>query len=138
MKEVLKLKFTSMFDLRMFTSNQLTSSVRESKLFSESSIVDVLSLTVTSLEVKVDELRNNLEEKNQTCLNQLLNIKQIEAEKEALKNNVKALQVDKDVLKKNVKTLKVDNEALKKDIKILQAEKEALKKDIETLQAEKV
>jgi len=134
----LKLKFKSMFDLKKFSSQQLTSSVRKSKLFSESLIVDVLSLTVTSLEVEVEELRNDLEEKNQTCTNQLLNIKEIEAEKEALNKNVKTLQADKDVLKNNVKTLKVDNEALKKDVKTLRAEKEALKKDVKTLLAEKV
>jgi len=138
--EVLKLKFTSMFDLRKFTSNQLTSSVRESKLFSESSIVDVLSLTVTSLEVKVEELSNDLEEMNQTCTNQLLNIKQIEAENEALKKNVKTLQADKDTLKKNTKTLlQAEKEAWEKWAKTLEAEKAALKKEVQTLQlAEKV
>jgi len=129
-----------MFDLKKFTSNQLTSSVRESKLFSESSIVDVLSLTVTSLEVKVEELSNDLEEMNQTCTNQLLNIKQIEAENEALKKNVKTLQADKDTLKKNTKTLlQAEKEAWEKWAKTLEAEKAALKKEVQTLQlAEKV
>jgi len=138
--EVLKFKFTSMFDLKKFTSYQLTSSVRKSKLFSESSIVEVLSLTVTSLEVKVEELSNDLEEMNQTCTNQLLNIKQIEAENEVLKKNVKTLQADKDALKKNTKTLlQAEKEAWEKWAKTLEAEKAALKKEVQTLQlAEKV
>ena len=62
---MLKTQLISMFDLKRFTNQQLTTTVRKSKLFSESSILEVLSLRVTNLDVKVDELekkKNNLEE----------------------------------------------------------------------------
>jgi len=61
--EDLKLKFTSMFDLKKFTSQQLTSSVRKSKLFSETSILDVLAHSVINLEEKVKKLENKEKER---------------------------------------------------------------------------
>ena len=51
-----KMKFISKFDLENFTVQQLTSSVRESKLFSDSSILDVLSKTVLELKAENEEL----------------------------------------------------------------------------------
>ena len=45
-----------MFDLRNFTVQQLTSTVRESKLFSDSSILDILSKTVIELQEEIEEL----------------------------------------------------------------------------------
>ena len=49
-------KLISMFDLRNFTVQQLTSTVRESKLFSDSSILDILSKTVIELQEEIEEL----------------------------------------------------------------------------------
>jgi len=51
-----KMKFISKFDLENFTVQQLTSSVRESKLFSDSSILDVLSKTVLELKAENEDL----------------------------------------------------------------------------------
>jgi len=51
-----KNKLISMFDLKNFTVQQLTSTVRESKLFSDSSILDVLSETVIELQKDYEEL----------------------------------------------------------------------------------
>jgi len=62
-EEDLKTTLLSYFDLGRFTNNQLTSSVRESKLFSESSILDVLSEKVTNLEDEIGELK----EEKKTC-----------------------------------------------------------------------
>jgi len=61
--EDLKIKLTSMFDLKKFTSQQLTSSVRKSKLFSETSILDVLAHSVINLEEKVKKLENKEKER---------------------------------------------------------------------------
>jgi len=72
--EELKEKLLSMFDLKRFTNQQLTSSVRKSKLFPESAILDVLSQSVTNLE---DKLKN------------------IEAENESLKKTITKLQTVK-------------------------------------------
>ena len=55
--EDVKTRLLSYFDLKRFTNNQLTSSVRKSKLFSESSILDVLSKSVTYLEDQIGKLR---------------------------------------------------------------------------------
>jgi len=85
--DYLKLELKSMFDLKKFTSHQLTSSVRKSKLFSESSIVDVLSQSVNSLEFKVNTLQS---------------------ENEALKTNVKTILVEKGSTKKDVKTFQAE------------------------------
>ena len=49
-------KLISMFDLRNFTVQQLTSTVRKSKLFSDSSILDILSKTVIELQEEIEEL----------------------------------------------------------------------------------
>merc|ERR1719300_1287960 len=56
-EEDLKTTLLSYFDLERFTNSQLMSSVRESKLFAESSILDVLSKKVTNLEEEIGELK---------------------------------------------------------------------------------
>jgi len=57
--EVLKTKLISMFDLKRFTNQQLTTTVRESRLFSESSILDVVSQSVQNLELKLEKLEED-------------------------------------------------------------------------------
>merc|ERR1712198_65593 len=59
-KEKAKKTLLSYFDLERFTNNQLMSSVRKSKLFSESSILDVLSKSVTNLEDQIGKLRKQI------------------------------------------------------------------------------
>merc|ERR1719342_601489 len=56
----LKTKILSNFDLRNFTNQQLTSTVRKSKLFSDSSILDVLSNSILNLEKKCEEQKQML------------------------------------------------------------------------------
>ena len=56
-EEDFKTTLLSFFDLGRFTNSQLLSSVRESKLFAESSILDVLSEKVTNLEEEIGELK---------------------------------------------------------------------------------
>jgi len=56
----LKTKILSNFDLRNFTNQQLTSTVRKSKLFSDSSILDVLSNSILNLENKFEEQKQML------------------------------------------------------------------------------
>jgi len=79
--EDVKTKLLSYFDLERFTNNQLTSSVRKSKLFSKSSILDVLSKSVTYLEDQIGKLR---EEKQK-----------VEDENIVLKKNINTLQTEK-------------------------------------------
>jgi len=57
--ETLKARLISMFDLRRFTNQQLTTTVRESRLFSDSSILDVVSQSVNNLEQKVEKLKDD-------------------------------------------------------------------------------
>jgi len=76
--EDVKKELLSYFDLERFTNNQLMSSVRKSKLFSESSILDALSESVTYLEDQIGKLR---EEKQKT-----------EDENIVLKKNINTLQ----------------------------------------------
>jgi len=87
-KEKAKKTLLSYFDLERFTNNQLMSSVRKSKLFSESSILDVLSKSVTNLEDQIGKLT----EEKQTCSSKL---EKIEAENDALKKNINTLQTEK-------------------------------------------
>jgi len=86
--EDVKTRLLSYFDLKRFTNNQLTSSVRKSKLFSESSILDVLSESVTYLEDQIGKLR----EEKQTCSSKL---EKIEDENIVLKKNINTLQTEK-------------------------------------------
>lgn len=58
--EELKIKFLSNFDLRNFTNQQLISTVRKSKLFSDSSILDVLSNSILNLENRFEEQKQML------------------------------------------------------------------------------
>jgi len=58
--EELKIKINSIFDLKKFTTQQLTSTVRNSKLFSDSSILDILSKSVLDLEKNLEEKTNKL------------------------------------------------------------------------------
>jgi len=53
----LQYRWLTMFELKRFTTQQLTTTVRESKLFSESSILDVLGQSVKNLEEKVEQLK---------------------------------------------------------------------------------
>jgi len=55
-----KKKLVNMFDLKNFTVQQLITKVRESKLYSESSILDVLSKTVLELQEENGELENDV------------------------------------------------------------------------------
>ena len=55
----LQYRWLTMFELKRFTNQQLTTTVRESKLFSESSILDVLGQSVKNLEEKVDKLEED-------------------------------------------------------------------------------
>merc|ERR1719342_605486 len=82
------------FDLERFTNDQLTSSVRKSKLFSESLILDVLSEKVTNLEDEIGEIR----EEKETCSQKL---QKIEAENSVLKKNNKTLQTEKENIIQN-------------------------------------
>jgi len=86
--EELKEKLLSMFDLKRFTNQQLTSSVRNSKLFPESVIFDVLSQSVANLEDKLEKLE---EGKKASCKQ----LKKIEAENESLKKTITKLQTAK-------------------------------------------
>merc|ERR1719300_616499 len=63
-----RMKLISMFDLKNFTVQRLTSAVRESKLFSESSILDVLSKTVHGLELEVECLKKTSIEKRKSIV----------------------------------------------------------------------
>jgi len=63
-----RMKLISMFELKNFTVQQLTSSVRESKLFSESSILDVLSKTVLGLQEEVEGLKKTSKEKRKSIV----------------------------------------------------------------------
>jgi len=92
--EDVKKRLLSFFDLKRFTNNQLTSSVRKSKLFSEASILDVLSEKVTNLEDEIGEIR----EENKTCSQKL---QKIEAENTVLKKNIKTLQTEKENIIQN-------------------------------------
>jgi len=89
-EEDLKTTLLSFFDLERFTNSQLMSSVRESKLFAESSILDVLSKKVTNLEEEIGELK---EEKKK--------LQKIEAENTVLEKNIKTLQTQKENIIKN-------------------------------------
>jgi len=96
---MLKTKCISMFDLKRFTNQQLTSTVRKSRLFSESSILDVLSHSVTNLEVKVDDFQekvNSLEEK----------VSDLEENESNLQEEVKELEERVETLAKEVDELK--------------------------------
>jgi len=92
--EDVKTNLLSFFDLERFTNTQLTSSVRKSKLFSESSILDVLSENVTNLEDEIGELK----EEKKTCSEKL---QKIEAENSALKKNIKTLKTEKENIIQN-------------------------------------
>jgi len=93
-EEDLKTTLLSYFDLGRFTNNQLTSSVRESKLFSESSILDVLSEKVTNLEDEIGELKEEKKTSSQK-------LQKIEAENTVLKKNIKTLQTEKENIIQN-------------------------------------
>jgi len=93
-EEDLKNDLLAYFDLERFTNNQLMSSVRKSKLFSESSILDVLSEKVTNLEDEIGELK----EEKKTCSQKL---QKIEAENSALKKNIKTLKTEKENIIQN-------------------------------------
>ena len=85
-----------MFDLKRFTNQQLTSAVRKSKLFSESSILDVLSQRVTNIDVKVDELEkknNNLEAE----------VKELEEDVEKLQEKVDECDMNKHVVDNKIR-----------------------------------
>jgi len=58
--EELTIKIKSMFDLRKFTNLQLISSVRNSKLFSCCSILDILCKSVLDLEKNLEEKTNKM------------------------------------------------------------------------------
>jgi len=98
-EEDVKMNLLAYFDLERFTNNQLTSSVRKSKLFSESSILDVLSEKVTNLENENGELK----EEKKTCSQKL---HKIEAENTVLKKNIKTLQTEKENIIQNNDTHK--------------------------------
>jgi len=93
-EEDLKTTLLSFFDLERFTNSQLMSSVRESKLFAESSILDVLSKKVTNLEEEIGELK---EEKKTISKEK----QKIEAENTVLKKNIKTLQTEKENIIQN-------------------------------------
>lgn len=87
-EEDLKTTLLSFFDLERFTNSQLMSSVRESKLFAESSILDVLSKKVTNLEEEIGELKE---------------------EKKTISKEKHKIEAENTVLKKYIKTLQTDN-----------------------------
>merc|ERR1719342_456018 len=98
-EEDLKTTLLSFFDLKRFTNSQLMSSVRESKLFAESSILDVLSKKVSNLEEEIGELK---EEKKTISKEK----QKIEAENTVLKKNIKTLQTEKENIIQNNDTHK--------------------------------
>jgi len=100
-EEDLKNDLLAFFVLERFTNNQLTSSVRKSKLFSESSILDVLSEKVTNLEDEIGELK----EEKKTCSQKL---QKIEAENTVLKKNIKTSQTEKENIIQNYELITLD------------------------------
>jgi len=61
--EVLKAKLISMFDLKRFTDEELTTTVRESKLFSVSSILDALIPKIEEKKKRLDDLESKFGKK---------------------------------------------------------------------------
>jgi len=92
--EELKIKIKSMFDLRKFTNQQLTSTVRDSKLFSDSSILDAMSNLILDLEKNLEEKTKSfnidLDWKNFVIGDRDRTIKSLERELENLKNEVES------------------------------------------------
>jgi len=125
----------SMFDLEKFTVHQLTSTVRESKLFSESSILDVLGkasielqekvrilevhasineASIIGLKKNVEVLQDTVESKNQriTSINEKLNKANEEANKAIQELDLATLNVRKLEKEKFLLELDVDNLSL--------------------------
>jgi len=90
----LKIKLHSIFDLRKFTNQQLTSTVRDSKLFSDSSILDALSNLILDLEKNLEEKTKSfnidLDWKNFVISDRDRTIKSLERELETLKNEAES------------------------------------------------
>jgi len=90
----LKIKLHSIFDLRKFTNQQLTSTVRDSKLFSDSSILDALSNLILDLEKNLEEKTKSfnidLDWKNFVIGDRDRTIKSLERELETLKNEAES------------------------------------------------
>jgi len=109
---MLKTRLISMFDLKRFTNQQLTSAVRKSKLFSESSILDVLSQRVTNIDVKVDELekkKNNLEAE----------VKELEEDVEKLQEKVDECDMNKHVVDNKIRGYEMKLSKEKENVQIL-------------------
>merc|ERR1719342_665643 len=110
------MQLISMFDLKNFTAQQLTSTVRESKLFSESSILDVLSCTVIQLLEKNEELSEDV--KCGRHLNTDLN-KNIDKLKDIIKSKAKSnneLNKNNNKLMEIIKSKEETNNQLNKNI----------------------
>jgi len=95
-------KWLTVFKLKRFTNQQLTTTVRKSKLFCESEILDVLSQSVKNLEEKVDKLEED----------KLSNKRKFEDTFETLRQEIqngKSLKEKIDVLEQENKRLRTKN-----------------------------
>jgi len=128
---MLKTKCISMFDLKRFTNQQLTSTVRKSRLFSESSILDVLSHSVTNLEVKVNDFQEKVNDLEENESNLQEEVKELEERVETLAKEVDELKGSRRTIvqnfqntnktlneeRRNVETLKRKNVQLESENK---------------------
>jgi len=104
--EELKTKLLSNFDLRKFTNRQLSSFVRKSKLFLESSILDVLCNSILDLEKKFEEQKQKLTMKDEKII-------EIESEMSLLaKNHLEQIKM------KDAKLSEKDGELISETIKM--------------------
>jgi len=107
--EDVRMQLISMFDLKNFTARQLTTTVRESKLFSESSILDVLSNTVIQLQEKNEELSEDVisGRHSNTDLNKKI---------DELKETIKSKEKSNNELNKNIDKLKETIKSQEKEV----------------------
>jgi len=128
--EELKGRLISIFDLKKFSNQQLTSTVRSSKLFTESSILDIVSQSVMNLENnlqknvtnqanQLNKLQSNLVE-----LNAQLSKKNLDLETQAKAHTDQLRQLKKNLAKTHAEEIKKINEELqlkKQEIATLKA-----------------
>jgi len=131
----------SFFDLKKFSNTQLTSTVRSSKLFTESSILDIVSQSVMNLENnlqknvtnqanQLNKLQSNLVE-----LNAQLSKKNLDLETQAKAHTDQLRQLKKNLAKTHAEEIKKINEELqlkKQEIAKLKASQINLKASLST------
>jgi len=130
--EDVRMKLISMFDLKKFTTRQLTSTVKESELFSESSILDVLSKTVIDLQNEVEEYEVTTQSNRQAICELNKNVKML---KETIQSNEeKITSMDRAIEEANEK-VKQANQKVRKASEAREVNKE-LNLKVEKLQNE--